>query len=208
MSLFHFTSNQICDQIDSKNIRDRNQRLVKQTLLQKIKYLQSFEYYLYEKRYNLGVRVTRSGLSSFLIFFLFSILSFKLFSFSLFLTPRVRVSDDMGHMAQRRFQKDDIIPRADLMVDTWLFRVGQKWLAWTMRTQYIKVDYSIQGFLSSFLVLPQYVIRREYRQTLGLGLVDRNRTVVIISLQRRQARDCNDLKLELRLQLRQRLERS
>ena len=41
----------------------------------------------------------RSGLSSLLIFFLFSIFSFKLFSSPLFLTPRVRVSDDIGHMA-------------------------------------------------------------------------------------------------------------
>jgi len=48
------------------------------------------------------VRVARSGLSSFLIFFLFSILSFKLFLFSLFLAPRVRVSDNIGHMVQRR----------------------------------------------------------------------------------------------------------
>ena len=48
------------------------------------------------------VRVVRKGLSSFLIFFLFSIFYF-LFSYFLFLAPRVRVSDDIGHMAQRRF---------------------------------------------------------------------------------------------------------
>ena len=41
--------------------------------------------------FHLHVRVIRSGLGSFLIFFLFSILFFKLYYFSLFLAPRVRV---------------------------------------------------------------------------------------------------------------------
>ena len=50
-----------------------------------------------------SVRIVRSELSSFLIFFLFSIFFLKLFFFSLFLIPRVRVSDNMGHIAQRRF---------------------------------------------------------------------------------------------------------
>ena len=53
---------------------------------------------------------------------LFSFSSY--FPFLYFLAPRVRVSDNMGHMAQRRFYKDDIIPCADLMANTWLFRVG------------------------------------------------------------------------------------
>ena len=48
------------------------------------------------------VRVARSGLSSFPIFFLFSIFFLNLFSFSLFLAPRVRISDNIGHMAQRK----------------------------------------------------------------------------------------------------------
>jgi len=42
-----------------------------------------------------SVRVARSELSPFLIFFLFSIFYF--------LAPKVRISDDIGHMAQRRF---------------------------------------------------------------------------------------------------------
>ena len=87
---------------------------------------------------------------SFSSYFLF--LFFKLFFFSLFLVPRVRVSDNMGHMVQRRFQKDDIIPHADLMANIQLFRVSQKQLAYTMRIQYIKVEYSVQSSLSSFLV--------------------------------------------------------
>ena len=52
---------------------------------------------------HLTVRTVRSELGSFLIFFLFSIIFFKLSSFSLFLAPRVRVSDDIGHIAQRKF---------------------------------------------------------------------------------------------------------
>ena len=40
------------------------------------------------------------------------------FPFILFLVPRVRVSDNIGHLAQRRFQKNDVIPHADLMADT------------------------------------------------------------------------------------------
>ena len=73
-----------------------------------------------------SVRIARSGLSSFLIFFLFlfSILFLKLFSCSLFLAPRIRVSDDMGHIAWRRFWKDNIILCVDLMANTWSFRVG------------------------------------------------------------------------------------
>ena len=60
----------------------------------------------------------------------------------------------IGHMAQRRFQKDDIILYADLIANTQLCRVGQKWLVQTMRIQYIKVDYSVQSSPSSSLVLP------------------------------------------------------
>ena len=82
--------------------------------------------------YASSVRVIRSELSSFPIFFLFSIFFLNLFSFSLFLAPRVRVSDNIDHMAQGRFQKDDVILRADLIANTWLFRVSQKQLACVM----------------------------------------------------------------------------
>ena len=60
----------------------------------------------------------------FLIFFLFFIIFFKLSSFSLFLALRVR--DNIGHMVQRRFQKDDIILCADLIANMWLFRIDQR----------------------------------------------------------------------------------
>ena len=70
----------------------------------------------------------------------------------LFLAPRIRVSSSIGHMAQRRFQKDDVILCADLMANTWSFRVGQKQLAQTMMIQYIKVDYSVQSFPLSSLM--------------------------------------------------------
>ena len=82
--------------------------------------------------YTSSIRVARSRLSSFPIFFLFSIFFLNLFSFFLFLAPRVRVSNNIGYIAQRRFQKDDIILRTDLMANTWSFRVSQKQLACVM----------------------------------------------------------------------------
>ncbi len=102
-----------------------------------------------QENYNLvdvGVRVARRELSSFLYF-----LPIFYFLF-LFLAPRIRVSSSIGHMAQRRFQKNDVILCADLMANTWLFRVGQKQLAQTMMIQYIKVNYSVQSFPSSSLM--------------------------------------------------------
>jgi len=49
------------------------------------------------------VRVIRKGLRSFLIFFLFSIFYFLfLFFYFLLLAPGVRVSDNIGHMAQKK----------------------------------------------------------------------------------------------------------
>jgi len=60
------------------------------------------EWEIWDEEKEVAVRVARSRLSSFLIFFLLSILSLKLLFFPLFLAPRVRVSDDMGHIAQRK----------------------------------------------------------------------------------------------------------
>jgi len=50
------------------------------------------------------VKITRSGLDYFLFspYFLFSL---DLFSVFLFLAPRVRVSDDIGHITQRKTLK-------------------------------------------------------------------------------------------------------
>ena len=101
----------------------------------------------------IAIRIARRGLSSFPFFFLFSIFFLIYVPFSIFSTQS-QGSDDIGHMAQRIFQKDDVILHTDLMANTWLFRVGQKQLAWTMRIQYIKVDYSVQSSPSSSLVLP------------------------------------------------------
>ena len=64
----------------------------------------------------------------------FSIFFPIFFYFFLFLA--FRVSDNIGHMVHRRVQKGDIISYANLMANTWLFRVGQKQLAWTMGIQY------------------------------------------------------------------------
>ena len=46
------------------------------------------------------IRIAENRLSFISFFYLFSLFYFP---FVLFLAPRIRVSDDIGHMAQRRF---------------------------------------------------------------------------------------------------------
>ena len=64
-----------------------------------------------------GNLVLFSFSSYFLFFFLFSIF-FKHLGLGLVATQ--------DHVAPRKFQKDNVIPYADLMANTWSFRVGQK----------------------------------------------------------------------------------
>ena len=57
-------------------------------------------------------------------FFSFFYFLFDLFLFFLFLAPGVRISNDMGHLTQKRLWEDDVIPRANLIANLWSFRGG------------------------------------------------------------------------------------